>query len=91
MSILIVGATRGLGACLVNQYARQGKTVYGTSRSAEDPSAWFASSIEWLRSVDLMEATVGDNIANQLKGKSPLDVVVRILPFPEHHSGRIVT
>lgn len=82
MSILIVGATRGLGASLAKQYARHGKkTVYGTTRSSQGPeSPDFPDSVNWLPSVDLTSQQAGDTIASHLRGAKPLDTVVRSKP-----------
>ncbi|CAK7212687.1 hypothetical protein SBRCBS47491_001551 [Sporothrix bragantina] len=75
-SILIVGATRGLGASLVKKYAEAGWTVYGTTRSAEGPKAGdFLSGTKWVPNVDLTRKTVGATIADFL-GKTSLDAVI---------------
>lgn len=75
-SALIVGATRGLGAALVKEYASQGNTdVYGTTRSGSAPQG-FPSSVKWLSNIDLNNSNVGSSITRQLKGAPPLDVVV---------------
>jgi short-subunit dehydrogenase len=77
MAVLIVGATRGLGAELAKQYANQGQSVYATSRSASPPdSDKFPSSIKWLTDIDLMQKDVGDKIADQASRLSKLDTVV---------------
>lgn len=77
MSILIIGATRGLGASLTRQYAQQGKTVYGTTRSSRGPaSPDFPEGVKWLTSIDLMQQEAGDTIASQLRGTGPLDTVI---------------
>lgn len=78
VSVLIVGATRGLGASLVKQYASQADTtVFATSRSSSAPED-FPSSVRWLHGIDLMKPSVGDDLAAQLKKTkaAPLDVVV---------------
>ena len=78
-SILIVGATRGLGASLVKKYAAAGWTVYGTTRSAEGPSTGgFPAGIQWVPNVDLMQKTVGKSITDFL-GNTSLDAVVRFI------------
>ncbi|PHH60210.1 hypothetical protein CDD81_1952 [Ophiocordyceps australis] len=65
-SVLIVGATRGLGASLVRQYAqRQDTVVYATTRSNIVPSS-FDEHVKWLTGVDLMDAGAGDGIVKQL-------------------------
>lgn len=79
VSVLIVGATRGLGASLVKRYASQAdSTVFATSRSSSAPGG-FPSSVQWLHDIDLMKPSVGDDLAGQLKGKgkaSSLDAVI---------------
>ncbi|KAK0628582.1 hypothetical protein B0T17DRAFT_486639 [Bombardia bombarda] len=74
-SVLIVGATRGLGASLATQYVEKGWAVYGTTRSQAGPEG-LADSIKWLTAVDLMQADVGDGIVEGLKGSKPLDVAI---------------
>lgn len=75
-STLVIGATRGLGAALVKQYASQSATeVYGTTRSSSSPQG-FPESVKWLSNIDLTKSDVGESITQQLKGAQPLDVVV---------------
>lgn len=74
--ILIVGATRGLGAELVKQYAaRGGSTVYGTTRSSTAPDG-FPDSIKWLTDVDLTSPDVGSKLISLLGSSAPLGTVV---------------
>jgi NAD(P)-dependent dehydrogenase (short-subunit alcohol dehydrogenase family) len=76
--VLIVGATRGLGASLVKQYAaKEGTTVYGTSRSQGTPKG-FPESVKWVGEIDLMEPSVGDNLVKQLEGLEPFSAVVSV-------------
>lgn len=82
-SVLVIGATRGLGAALVKQYASQSSTkVYATTRSNAGPSG-FPENVEWLTEIDLMNSSVGDTLVAKLKAKTnaPLDVVVRNPPL----------
>ncbi|KAK2590228.1 hypothetical protein QQS21_012089 [Conoideocrella luteorostrata] len=79
-AVLVVGATRGLGASLVRQYAsNSSNTVYGTARSGGNP-AGFSDRVKWLNGVDLMKDSVGDDIVKLLKGTpketGPLSTVV---------------
>ncbi|EEU47345.1 uncharacterized protein NECHADRAFT_59006 [Fusarium vanettenii 77-13-4] len=74
-SILIVGATRGLGASLVKQYAKAGNTVHGTTRSSEGPQG-FPEQVKWITDIDLTLPNVGDNLANLLDASQPLDSVI---------------
>lgn len=78
VSVLIVGATRGLGASLVKRYASQADTtVFATSRSSSAPEG-FPDSVQWLHGIDLMKPSVGDDLAGELKERkaSPLDAVL---------------
>jgi NAD(P)-dependent dehydrogenase (short-subunit alcohol dehydrogenase family) len=75
--VLIVGATRGLGASLTKQYAaKESSTVFATTRSSIPES--LAQSAKWLSGIDLQKPNVGDDLAAQLKGEKPLDLVVSI-------------
>lgn len=77
VSVLIVGATRGLGASLTKQYAsKSSNTVLGTARSTSAPKD-LPESVKWLHEVDLTKSNVGDKITSQLENQKPLDVVVR--------------
>ncbi|EFQ32657.1 oxidoreductase [Colletotrichum graminicola] len=74
--ILIVGATRGLGASLTKQYAAKADdTVYGTTRSKEGPEG-FPKSVKWLHEIDLTNDKVGETIVSQLRGSEPLSAVI---------------
>jgi NAD(P)-dependent dehydrogenase (short-subunit alcohol dehydrogenase family) len=66
--ILIIGATRGLGASLANAYASQpDTTVFGTTRSAAGPKHGKTSEeIIWVPHIDLSEEGVGQKLVNQL-------------------------
>lgn len=73
-SVLIVGATRGLGASLTKQYASQSSnTVFATARSKS--SATEQENVRWVHDIDLMKSDVGDKLVSQLQGKK-LDIVV---------------
>lgn len=77
-SVLVIGATRGLGASLVKQYASQSATIFGTTRSSAGPKD-FPDSIKWISNVDLTKPSVGENLAKQLKGQKPFDIVVSMM------------
>lgn len=80
VTVLIVGATRGLGASLTKQYASQSSnTVFATARSSSAPTD-FPKSVQWLHDIDLMKNSVGDKIAGQLGDQKLLDVVVSLDP-----------
>ena len=72
-NILIVGATRGLGASLAKQYADRGDHVYATARSDKHPEP--RSNISYLSNVDMTDKSVGSKIVDKL-GKTNLDTVI---------------
>lgn len=81
VSVLVVGATRGLGASLTKRYALQSSNkVFGTSRSASTPTD-SSKGVTWLHNVDLMKSDVGEKLVTQLESKKPLDFVVRTEPI----------
>lgn len=80
-SVLIVGATRGLGAALVTYYSSNEPTtgtpwtVYGTTRSSEPPSDDWAKkqNVHWLLNVDLEKGPeAAQKLADQITVKSKL-------------------
>ncbi|KAF4968366.1 hypothetical protein FSARC_4234 [Fusarium sarcochroum] len=74
--ILIVGATRGLGASITKQYAEKGgNTVYGTTRSSEGPKD-FPADVKWLPDIDLTHSNVGEKLVSLLGSSQPLDTVI---------------
>lgn len=93
--ILIVGATRGLGASLTKKYAaQQGTTVYGTTRSEGAPDG-FPDSVKWLPGVDLTSPGVADHLVKVLGGSQPLSTVVSCTAkrhgIESHLSTQIIT
>ncbi|KAM0274870.1 hypothetical protein ACHAQH_007795 [Verticillium albo-atrum] len=73
--ILIIGATRGLGAALTKHYADQPNyTVYGTTRSSQAP-ADFPSQVKWLPDIDLTDPSAGTKLVSLLGGAQPLSAV----------------
>ncbi|TVY14184.1 putative oxidoreductase [Lachnellula arida] len=65
-NILIIGATRGLGASLANLYASTPtNTVYGTTRSPSGPKG-LNEKIVWVPNIDVSEEGVGASLVNQL-------------------------
>lgn len=71
-NILIVGATRGLGAALVSYYSSQpSTTVYATSRSSTLPSdSSQTRNVHWLTDIDLMSRDCGTKLASSLESTS---------------------
>ncbi|TVY57843.1 putative oxidoreductase [Lachnellula suecica] len=67
-NILIIGATRGLGASLANLYASTpSNKVYGTTRSAHAPKH-HSSAITWVPHIDLSREGVGEALVKGLQG-----------------------
>jgi NAD(P)-dependent dehydrogenase (short-subunit alcohol dehydrogenase family) len=67
-TILIIGATRGLGASLANAYANDSSNVvFGTTRSAHSPgNSSLSDNIHWVPHIDLGHPGVGARLVNQL-------------------------
>ncbi|KAM0220458.1 hypothetical protein ACHAPQ_008451 [Fusarium lateritium] len=79
--ILVVGATRGLGASITKQYAEKGgNTVYGTTRSSEGPKD-FPEEVKWLSDVDLTQPNVGEKLAGLFDPSQSIDIVVSVIPL----------
>ncbi|KAM0275419.1 hypothetical protein ACHAPA_000281 [Fusarium lateritium] len=79
--ILVVGATRGLGASITKQYAEKGgNTVYGTTRSSEGPKN-FPEEVKWLSDVDLTQPNVGEKLAGLFDPSQSIDIVVSVIPL----------
>ena len=90
-NILIIGATRGLGASLANLYASHpNTTVFGTTRSSEGPKTIkeggkHNEKIVWVKDIDLNESGAGTALVDQLGrlggegGVKGFDVVVSFI------------
>ena len=91
-TVLIIGATRGLGASLANAYASQPQTtVFGTTRAPKGPSpseSKLNEKIVWVPNIDVSNEGCGRMLVNQLGmlgggggmldgGVKGFDVVVR--------------
>lgn len=82
-NILIVGATRGLGAALATHYASlpTTSTVYATTRSSTSPSNDSGipkhDKIRWLLNIDMSEPEIGNTLTTQIiPDKVTLDTVI---------------
>lgn len=71
--VLVVGATRGLGYQLAQQYAARSFSVTGTARSG--PPSDGNRNIQWISGVDVAEESAGNTIANALRDQ-PQDIVI---------------
>lgn len=72
-TVLIVGATRGLGSELAKQYAARGDNVYGTARSTPPREA--SSNIKWIEGIDVAQESAGSKLAKSLNGQK-VDIVI---------------
>ncbi|OKL64116.1 hypothetical protein UA08_00144 [Talaromyces atroroseus] len=89
-NVLIIGATRGLGASLATHYASlpTTSTVYATTRSSRFPSSSNSNNngnssapnhdkIRWLVNIDISQPDIGDTLVTQLvPDKVSLDTVI---------------
>ncbi|KAI9868907.1 MAG: hypothetical protein M1813_002729 [Trichoglossum hirsutum] len=72
-NILIVGATRGLGAALTTQYAANpANTVYATTRSSTGPA--LGAGVHWIPNIDLLSSGASALLASALPG--PIDTLI---------------
>ena len=71
-NVLIVGASRGLGAELAKQYASN-NTVFATSRSDKIPEA--TKNVEYIPNIDVAQEQAGKQLASHLD-KTKLDTVI---------------
>ena len=71
-NVLIVGASRGLGADLAKQYASN-STVFATSRSDQTPEA--TQNIVYIPNIDVAQENAGQKLASHI-GKKTLDIVI---------------
>jgi short-subunit dehydrogenase len=93
-SYLILGASRGLGAALVEGLPRKGDRVFGLSRSEPD---WLrrrsANDRRWIEA-DLSELGAVQNARREI-GKEPLDALIHVAgiwdeaPFEQMHDDEI--
>ena len=72
-TVLIVGATRGLGASLAQQYLSKGFKVLGTARGSSPPSA---PKIQWIPSIDLTQSGASASLASACRAHAPIDLAV---------------
>jgi short-subunit dehydrogenase len=76
-NILIVGATRGLGASLVTAYAADpSTTVYGTARSTQPPSSPTGANVHWLTGIDLERESAASTLASSLPANTPIHTLI---------------
>ena len=73
-TVLIVGASRGLGLELVKQYAEHGTTVYATSRSHKSHHA--SERVHWVPNIDIGTEQAGPKLVDACKPAGSLDTVI---------------
>lgn len=75
-TVLVIGATRGLGASLVKRYAGDSMNfVFATSRSAEAPKS--TQNISYISSIDVASESAGTSLVSKIKPtKKSLDVLI---------------
>jgi len=78
--VLVVGATRGLGASLAKQYASTASAVFGTGRSAHAPESFKDSAFKnviFIPSIDVAKEQAGPELAKAIKSiAQTLDTVI---------------
>lgn len=72
-NILIIGATRGLGASLVKIYVESGARVFATSRSKNPPES--TKDVTYIPGIDVAKEDAGSKLAKHT-GSTPLDVII---------------
>jgi NAD(P)-dependent dehydrogenase (short-subunit alcohol dehydrogenase family) len=76
-TVLVVGATRGLGASLVAQYAaRPGTTVLATTRSSAPPSDAAVKPTRWITGIDISQPAASGLLAAAVAPSAPVDTVI---------------
>jgi NAD(P)-dependent dehydrogenase (short-subunit alcohol dehydrogenase family) len=75
-NLLIIGASRGLGAALVEGLPRRGDTVFGLSRGEPRWLKKSAPQLRWIEA-DLAELGAVQN-ARQVIGRAPIDAMIHV-------------
>ncbi|KAI9934324.1 hypothetical protein ASPWEDRAFT_25997 [Aspergillus wentii DTO 134E9] len=77
-NILIVGATRGLGASLRKLYASKPSTAntYATARSSSPPENSTEPRVSWITDIDLSQPDVGQKLVWQLPQSTKISTAI---------------
>lgn len=77
-NILILGATRGLGASLRKLYASKPstKTVFATTRATAPPSATEESHVSWITGIDVSQPDVGQKLVSQIPSSTKISTTI---------------
>ena len=73
-TVLIVGASRGLGNELMKKYAAKGCTVVATTRSDKAESS--SEKTKWIAGIDVASQDAGSKLAESCKSLGPFDIVI---------------
>lgn len=77
--VLVVGASRGLGAALLHQYTQKSPSpsVFGTARQAEAPTS-SPANVNWIKNVDVSKPDAGSAIVDGYKAyeNSSIDILI---------------
>ena len=66
-NVLVVGASRGLGAELAKKYAANGTHTFATGRSDKDPG--FGKNVTYVPNIDVAKEEAGSELAKAIRGK----------------------
>lgn len=75
MIALVIGATRGLGRRVAEQYVSMGATVFGTARKQPEKDE-ASKTIKWISGIDVATPAASETIIKSYKESLPIDVLV---------------
>ena len=77
-NILILGATRGLGASLRKLYASKPstKSVFATARASFPPESSTESRVSWIPNIDVSQPDVGQKLVSQLPPSTKISTAI---------------
>lgn len=77
-NILILGATRGLGASLRKLYASKSstKSVFATARAGSPPESSTESRVSWIPNIDVSHPDVGQKLVSQLPPSTKISTAI---------------
>lgn len=77
-NILILGATRGLGASLRKLYASKPstKSVFATARAGSPPENSTESRVSWVPNIDISQPDVGQKLVSQLPPSTKISTAI---------------
>ena len=72
-SVLVVGASRGLGCELMKKYAARGDKVIATTRSNKSDQS--SDRVTWVTGIDVASESAGSKLATACKSSGPIDIM----------------